>query len=293
MRNDLSFTFRLLSAPFTLSVGTKCRSRKVKANGKKARHKLALTTGAFLASAFLFCPAAMALKVGVTVGPHADIMRKISELGKKQNLNVEVVEFNDFILPNEALSSGALDINSYQHEPFLNEQIENRQYKLKAIAKTVIMPLGIYSSKLTSLKDLSNGAKIIIPNDPTNGGRALKLLAKNGVIEVNNAPNPSVLDITSNPKNISFVEIEAPLIPRSLSDVDAGVTNTDWILQAGLDPELAIASEDKDSPYANVIVVRSVDEAKDDIQKFVKLYHSPEIRAFIETTYKGAVIPAW
>jgi D-methionine transport system substrate-binding protein len=255
--------------------------------------QFALTTVVFLASALLFCAAARALKVGVTAGPHAEIARKISELAKKQGFNVEIMEFNDFILPNEALSSGALDINSYQHEPFLNEQIENRHYKLKAIAKTVMMPLGVYSSKLASLKDLPREAKIIIPNDPTNGGRALKLLAKEKIIKINDVSNPSVLNITANPKNISFVEIEAPLIPRSLLDADAGVTNTDWILQAGLDPKSAIASEDKDSPYVNVIVARSEDETKEDIQKFVSLYHSSEIRAFIEATYKGAVIPAW
>lgn len=247
----------------------------------------------FLAVTLLLCATAKALKVGVTAGPHADIARKVKELAQKQSLEVEIIEFNDFILPNEALASKDLDINSYQHEPFLNEQIQSRGYKLKAIAKTVVMPLGVYSERLTSLKDLPNGAKIIIPNDPTNGGRALKLLAKKGIIEVRNVVSPSVLDIASNPKNISFIEIEAPLVPRSLADADAGIANTDWILQAGRDPRSAIASEDKDSPYANVLVVRESDDARDDIQKFVNLYHSPEIRTFIETQYKGAVIPAW
>ena len=248
---------------------------------------------AFLAAAWLFCFSADALKVGVTAGPHADIVKKISELAKKEPLNIEVIEFNDYILPNEALANRELDINSFQHEPYLKGQMEIRGYKFKAIAKTVVMPLGIYSTKLISLKELPNGAKIIIPNDPTNGGRALKLLAKNGIIEVNDVASPSILDITLNPKNISFIEIEAPLVPRSLPDVDAGITNTDWILQAGLDPKSAIAYEDKGSLYANVIVVRTEDETKEDIQKFARLYHSPEIRDFIEATYKGAVIPAW
>lgn len=246
-----------------------------------------------LAASFLFCAATMALKVGVTAGPHADIVNKVKEIAKKQGLDIDVIEFNDFILPNEALANGDLDLNSYQHEPYLKEQMKSRGYKFKVIGKTVAMPLGVYSTKLTSLSDLPNNGKIIIPNDPTNGGRALKLLAKNGVIELNDADNPSILDIRSNPKNISFTEIEAPLVPRSLPDVDAGITNTDWILQAGLDPKSAIASEGKDSPYVNVMVAREGDENKEDIQKFVKLYQSPEIRDFIETTYKGAVIPAW
>ena len=110
---------------------------------------------------------------------------------------------------------------------------------------------------------------------------------------IKDVPNPTILDIKSNPNNISFVEIEAALVPRSLPDVDAAVTNTDWILQAGLDPKSALVQEDKESPYVNVIVVRDGDENKEDIQKFVKLYNSPEIRTFIETTYKGAVIPGW
>jgi D-methionine transport system substrate-binding protein len=246
----------------------------------------------FIASLFSSFPA-VALKVGVTAGPHADIVRKISELAKKQCFTIDVIEFNDFILPNEALNAGDIDLNSFQHEQYLNEQIETRKYKLKAVAKTVVMPLGLYSTKLKSLDDLPKGAKIIIPNDPTNGGRALKLLAKNGVIAVKDVANPSILDITSNSKNLSFIEIEAALVPRSLSDVDAAITNTDWILQSGGDPKSAIVHEDKDAPYVNVIVVRTEDEAKDDVLKFVKLYHSQEIRDFIESTYKGAVIPAW
>jgi D-methionine transport system substrate-binding protein len=246
-----------------------------------------------LIASLLFSFSATALKVGVTAGPHADIVNKISEIAKKQGLEIDVIEFNDFILPNEALSAGDLDINSFQHEQYLNGQIETRGYKLKAIAKTVVMPLGVYSTKLKSLDDLPNGAKIIIPNDPTNGGRALKLLAQNGVIEIKDVANPSILDITSNPKNLSFIEIEAALVPRSLPDVDAAITNTDWILQSGRDPKSALVHEDKDSPYVNVVAVRTEDETKDDILKFVKLYHSQEIRDFIESTYKGAVIPAW
>ncbi|MBX9805076.1 MAG: MetQ/NlpA family ABC transporter substrate-binding protein [Alphaproteobacteria bacterium] len=250
-------------------------------------------TFSVLFATLFFSLSAPALKVGVTAGPHADIIHKLSELAKKQSLNVEIIEFNDFILPNEALSAGDIDLNSFQHEQYLNGQIDTRGYKFKAIGKTVIMPLGLYSSKLKSLNELSKGAKIIIPNDPTNGGRALKLLAKNGVIEVKDVANPCILDITSNPKNISFVEIEAALVPRSLPDVDAAITNTDWILQAGLNPKSAIVQEDKNSPYVNVLVVRTQDEGKEDIQKFVKLYHTPEIRTFIEEKYKGAVIPGW
>ena len=239
------------------------------------------------------CVSIQALTVGVTAGPHADIVNKIKQMAKDKGLNIDVVEFNDFIMPNEALNSKSIDVNSYQHELFLKSQVESRGYQIKSIAKTVIMPLGAYSSKLKSLDDLPQGGKIAIPNDPTNGGRALKLLAKAGVIQVNDVESPSVLDIAANPKSLSLVEIEAPLVPQSLTDVDAGITNTDWILTSGLDPKSAIIQEDKDGPYANVIAVRIGDENRDDIKQFVDLYHSSEIKAFIEATYKGAVIPAW
>lgn len=248
---------------------------------------------AIFAGLYIFCSATIALKLGVTAGPHVDIASLVKTIASKQGLNVEVVEFNDFIIPNEALAAKDIDANSIQHELFLNEQMKNRGYKFKSIAKTVVMPLGVYSSKIKSLDELSNKAKISIPNDPSNEGRALRLLAKNKVIELKDVINPTILDITSNPKNISFIPMEAPLLPTSLKDVDASIINTDWVLQAKMDPKSAIAREDKDSPYANVIVVRDGDETKDDIKKLIAIYHSSEIRSFIEQKFQGAVIPAW
>jgi D-methionine transport system substrate-binding protein len=250
---------------------------------------LSILTSFLLSASF----AAQALTVGVTAGPHTDIVKKISEMAKAQGLEIKIVEFNDFIMPNEALNAKNIDVNSYQHEPFLQSQIASRGYKLKSIGKTIMLPLGLYSLKIKSIADLPQKGKIAIPNDPTNGGRALKLLAKAGVITVKDLEFPSIIDITSNPKQLSFTEIEAPLVPQALKDVDAAITNTDWILLAGIDPKSALIQEDKDSPYANVIVVRIGDENRADMQQFVSLYHSPEIRSFIETTYKGAVIPAW
>jgi len=248
---------------------------------------------AFLGISLFVCPEAWALKVGVTAGPHSDIVKKISEIAEKQNLKIEIIEFNDFILPNTALDNGDIDINSYQHAPFLEEQIKDRGYNLKAVAKTVLMPIGIYSKKIKSLDDLPQGASMSLPNDPTNEGRALKLLAKLGMITVKNLKNPCLLDIISNPNNIRFVAIEAPLLPASIQDVDASIINTDWVFQGGLDPKSAIAKEDTTSPYINVLAIRPQDENNQDIQKFIKIYHSPEIREFIEKTYNGAVIPVW
>ena len=247
---------------------------------------------ATLAFLNFLCTGAQALKIGVTAGPHADIVNKIKEIAKDQ-LDIEIIEFNDFVIPNEALANKELDINSFQHEPFLQAQAGSRGFKIKAIARTVVMPLGLYSTKIKSIKELPDGARVAIPNDPSNGGRALLLLATQKVIEVKEGLNLSILDITSNPQNISFIEIEAPLLPPTLKDVDAALINTDWALVSGLDPRTAIIREDENSPYANVLAVRIEDENREDIQKFIKLYQSEAVRDFIKTKYLGAVIPAW
>ena len=236
--------------------------------------------------------AAPLLKIGVTAGPHAIIMEKVKELAKAEGIDVQVIEFNDFILPNVALNDKEIDINSYQHQPFLDEQIKNRGYKIKSAGKTVLMPMGIYSKTLKKLSDLKENSKIVIPSDPTNGGRALKLLEKEGIIKLKPSDNPSILDIIENPKKIKILEIEAPQVPRALEDVAAAVINTDWVLLAGLDPKTALAIEDKNSPYANVFAIR-IDEKRPEIEKLIKLYQSEAIKNFINDKFKGAVIPAW
>jgi D-methionine transport system substrate-binding protein len=236
--------------------------------------------------------AAASLKVGVTAGPHAMIMEKVKELAKDKGLDIQIVEFNDFILPNVALNDKEIDVNSYQHQPYLDEQVKNRGYKLKSVGKTVLMPLGIYSKKIKALSEIKENSKIAIPNDPTNGGRALKLLETQGFIKLNPSENPTILDIKENPQNLSIIEIDAPQVPRTLEDVDAAIINTDWVLVGGLDPKSALSFENKDSPYANVIAVRD-DETRPEVTEFVKLYQSEPVKVYIKETFKGAVIPAW
>lgn len=235
---------------------------------------------------------AASLKVGVTAGPHAMIMEKVKELAKAEGIEVEIVEFNDFILPNMALNDSEIDLNSYQHQPYLDEQVANRGYKIKSAGKTVLMPLGIYSNKIKLLTDLKEGAKIAIPNDPTNGGRALKLLEKEGLIKLKASDNPCVLDIIDNPKKLSLLEIDAPQVPRTLDDVDVAITNTDWILLAGIDPQSALATEDKNSPYANIIAIRS-EETRPEVNQLIKIYQSDPIKFFIQDKFKGAILPVW
>ncbi|MBB1492172.1 MULTISPECIES: MetQ/NlpA family ABC transporter substrate-binding protein [unclassified Paracoccus (in: a-proteobacteria)] len=240
--------------------------------------------------------AAEDIKVGVTPGEHAEIMEQIVPLAAAKGLNIDVIEFSDYVVPNVALADGDLHANSFQHVPFLENQIKDRGFDLVVVAKTITTPMGVYSNKLESLDELPDGANVAIPNDPTNGGRALLVLADEGVITVNPDAGlvPSVLDISENPKNLRFRELDAAQLPRALDDADAAVINTNFALAAGISPrEDSIAMEKADSPYANVIAVRKGDEEQPWVKTLVEVYHSPEVREYIETKYEGAVIPAW
>ncbi len=249
--------------------------------------------GIFYIRGLYTTPTTASLRVGVTSGPHAMILEHIKEKAVKQGLHINIIQFDDFILPNAALSQGDIDVNSYQHKPFLDEQIESRKYKIHSIAKTVLMPLGIYSHRIKNIDDLKDSSQVGIPNDPTNGGRALLLLQKAGLITLTNSHNPSLLDIKENPKNLEIIELDSPRLPRSLEDLDIAVINTDWVLLAKMDPSSAILKESTDSPYTNVIVVRDGDENLPEIKQFVTLYQSDDTGKFIKDTFKGTVIPGW
>lgn len=250
-------------------------------------------TGFLISLLFLSQSYAASLKVGVTAGPHDVIMEKIKDLAKTADLDIQIIVFNDLNTLNAALDSGEIDINSYQHQFFLDEQVKNRGYKIKSAGKTVLMPLGVYSQKFQSLKGIKENAKIAIPNDPTNEGRALKLLEREGLIKLTDADNPTPLDILENPHHITFIELEAPQLSRVLMDVDFAIINTDWVFLAGLDPKTALVVEDKNSsPYANVFAVR-IDDNRPEITKLIKLYQSEQMKEFIKERFKGAVLPAW
>jgi len=236
------------------------------------------------------------LKVGVTAGPHAQIFDVVKQEAAKQGLQVEVIEFTDYVQPNVALAAGDLDLNSYQHQPYLDSANADRGYKLASIAKTVIFPIGIYSKKVKSLDELKPGAQIGIPNDPTNGGRALLLLQAQGLIKLNPEAGlkATPIDVVENPRKLRFVELDAAQLPRSLDDTDASAVNTNFALEAGLDPNKdAIARESAESPYANVLVVREQDQDKPELRKLVGIYQSPAVKAFIAEKFKGAVVAAW
>ncbi|MBM1169842.1 MetQ/NlpA family ABC transporter substrate-binding protein [Microvirga arabica] len=236
------------------------------------------------------------LRIGVTPGPHAQILEAVKPLAAQKGLDIKIVEFSDYVVPNEALSSGELEANSFQHQPYLDNQKETRGYKIETVAQTVNFPIGIYSKKHKSFDALPNGASIAIPNDPTNGGRALLLLQDKGVIKLKDGVGfkPTILDVTENTKKLKFTEIDAAQAPRVLDDVDAAVINTNYATQAGLDPvKDALTRENPKGPYVNIIAVRAADKDKPWVKTLVEAYRSPEVKKFVEEKFKGAVLASW
>lgn len=236
------------------------------------------------------------ITVGATPVPHGEILNEIKPLLAKEGVDLKIIEFTDYVKPNMALNDKEIDANFFQHTPYLDKFNAERGTKLKAIAKIHVEPMGIYSHKVKDLKDVATGAKVAIPNDPTNGGRALLILQSAGLISLkdNGTITSTTQDIVKNDKNLQFVELEAAQIPRSIDDVDIALINTNFALEAGLNPlKDALYLEPKDSPYANVLVVREGDENRPEIQKLVKALQSPEVKKFIEDKYKGAILPSF
>ena len=236
------------------------------------------------------------LKIGATPVPHAELLEQIKPDLKEQGINLEIVEFNDYVQPNIALNDKELDANFFQHEPYLNDFIkEHKDVKLKNAGGVHIEPMGIYSKKITKLDELPDGATVSIPNDPTNGGRALLLLQKAGLLKIKDGVNETatVQDIADNPKNLTVQEVEAAQLPRTLEDVDISIINTNFAMNADLNPmNDALFIEDKTSPYVNIVAVRE-DENRDEIQTLLKTLKSDKIKKFIEDKYKGAIVPAF
>lgn len=236
------------------------------------------------------------LTVGATPEPHAQILKVVEPLLKKEGIELKIIEFTDYILPNLALSGGEIDANFFQHVPYMESFAASNKVQLESVAKVHVEPLGLYSKKINDFNEIADGAKIAIPNDPTNGGRALILLEANGLIKLseNAGLEATEKDVVENPKNLTFVPLEAPQLPRSLEDVDASVINTNYALEAGLNPlNDALILENEDSPYANILVVTPEHSKDENIAKLIKALTSPEVKNFINDKYKGAIIPAF
>jgi D-methionine transport system substrate-binding protein len=240
--------------------------------------------------------AAEVVRLGVENGPHAEIAELVKKLVAKEGIEVKVFEFSDYTRPNPALADGDLDANSFQHQPYLEQQVKDRGYPIVSVGKSVVFPIGVYSRKIKSLDQLPQGGKIAIPNDPSNGGRGLLLLQAQGVLKLRpgSGVTPSVADIVENRKNLKIVEADAAQLPHFLPDVDAAVINTNFAIQGKLDPAKdAIARESKDSPYVNLVVVRRADQDKPWVKKLVAAYNSEEVRRLILAKWPGVVVPGF
>ncbi|KTD26151.1 29 kDa immunogenic protein [Legionella lansingensis] len=240
-------------------------------------------------------PSPNTLTVGTIAGPETELVEVAKDVALKQyGLDIKIVEFNDYNLPNEALQDGSLDANIYQHLPYLKAAMKAHGYNLEAIGRTFVYPAGIYSNKIKSLRQLPDKAIIAIPNDPSNEARALLLLQKAGLITLKNKYTASIADIANNPKHLTIKELDAAQLPRILTDVDAAVINTTFAIPAGLSPSRdAIYTEGKDSPYANLIVIRRDSTKKPQLENFVKAMNSPEVKAKAKELFGDAAIPAW
>ncbi|WP_370896104.1 methionine ABC transporter substrate-binding lipoprotein MetQ [Chryseobacterium gossypii] len=239
------------------------------------------------------------IKVGITSGPEQQIAETAKKVAKeKYNLDVELVSFNDYVVPNEALNNGDIDANAFQHVPYLKEQSRQRGYRLAVVGNTFVYPIVAYSKKISHISQLQNGSTVAIPNDPTNGGRSLLLLQKNGLLQLKKDVGllPKVTDITENPKQLKIIEIEAPQLPRVLDDKEVvlAIINNNFAAQAGLDTaRYGVLKEDKKSPYVNVIVTREDNKNEDKVKNFVKAYQSREVARKAEEVFKGGAIQGW
>lgn len=241
-------------------------------------------------------PAEVTLKVGASPVPHAKILEVVQPILKEQGVNLEIIEFNDYVQPNTQLYEKQIDANFFQHSPYLDQFNKDKGYDLVNVAGVHIEPFGAYSKKVKKADELKEGATVVIPNDPSNGGRALALMAANGLITLKEGVgvNGTVADITENPKKLDIKEVEAATLPRVLDEVDLALINTNYALEADLVPTTdALFIEGSDSPYVNILVSRPDNKDSDAMKKLAEALRSPEVKKFIEDNYKGAIVAAF
>lgn len=237
------------------------------------------------------------IRVGTIAGPETQLVEAAKGVAHQNyGINIKVVEFTDYAMPNAALSEGSIDANVFQHQPYLDAAIKNKHYDLVAIGKTFVFPMGIYSKTLKTIQEVPEHAKIAIPNDPSNEARALLLLEKAGLIQLKKGvgTNATPLDITSNPKKLVITELDAAQLPRALNDVSLAVINSTYAIPAGLLPEKdALFLESSESPYANLIVVRKQDAHNPKLEALVKALHSQPVLDTATRLFQGSAVPAW
>lgn len=235
------------------------------------------------------------LKVGATPVPHAQILEVIKEDLQKEGIRLNIVEFSDYVTPNLSLNDGSLDANFFQHKPYLYAMNKERKLDLVAVADIHIEPMGLYSTKIHDIADIGQNNTIAIPNDPTNGGRALILLHNKGLITLKDPSNlaSTEADIIDNPKDLKIVSVEAALLPRIIKEYDAAVINSNFAIPAGFTSKDALIIEDRSSPYINVLVVKANNVDNPHILTLKKVLQSPKVKEFIEQTYNGELVPVF
>lgn len=236
------------------------------------------------------------LVVGVTAGPHEQVFEVVKEIAAEDGLEIEIVSFTDYIIPNTALAEGELDVNSYQHKPFMEQFNEDHGTNLVAAFPTTLSAIGVYSNTLNDINDTPENAKVGIPNDPTNGARALIIFEEAGLIELDEETRESAtpLDIVTNELNLEFIELDAAQLPKMLDEVALAVINGNYALENGLDPlKESLFSESSDSPYVNQLVVREENLNDPVIEKLKSYYYSDEVAEFVLEEFEGAYQPVW
>ncbi|SMG06629.1 MetQ/NlpA family ABC transporter substrate-binding protein [Paraburkholderia susongensis] len=262
---------------------------------RAALFSLLVTCGIVSAQAAL--AAGQTVRVGIMSGEDEDVWRAVAANAAKQGITVKITTFSDYTQPNEALAQHDLDANSFQHKPYLDAQIAARHYDIVPVGFTYVQPIGLYSRKVKSVGALPQNATIGVPNDPSNEGRALLLLQANGLIKLRPDVGllPTARDISDNPKHIQIKELDAGIVGRAISDVDAAVVNTDWAVKAGIKiPQERIAQEKvPGNPYRNFIAVNAKDANAPWVKTIVDSYQQANVASEILTVYHGATLPAW
>lgn len=260
---------------------------------KKLVPTLAFTVTALLAGGVA---QAAKLSVAATPVPHAELLELVKPALAKDGIELDIKVFTDYVQPNQQVADGQIDVNFFQHKPYLDSFNKERNTQLVSVGLVHVEPFGAYSSKIKDIKELKDGAQIALPNDPSNGARALLLLQAQGLIKLKDPSNilATSRDIVENPRKLKFRELEAATLPRVLPDVDLALINTNYALEAGLNPvDDALFIEGADSPYANIIVTTDAKKGDAAVKQLVDALNSAETRKFITEKYKGAIVPAF
>ncbi|MGO4439788.1 MetQ/NlpA family lipoprotein [Rhizobium sp. RAF56] len=236
------------------------------------------------------------IKVGIMSGEDEDVWRVVTAEAAKGGLKIETVAFNDYTQPNEALERGEIDANAFQHQPYLDNQIKTHGYHIVRVGFTGVWPIGLYTKKYKSVAEIPQGAVVGLPNDPSNEGRALRVLQNEGLIKLKEGTGilATISDITENPKKLEIKELDAGIVGRSIDDLDAAVVNTDWALKSGLSPNDRIAQEPiADNPYRNFIAVKEDNKDASWVKTLVSSYQNDAVKAEFDKVYKGTGLSAY